>query len=292
MMSSRPWALAGVVAGIGGLAASYLTANLLTLRESPVVAVAELIIRLTPGPVAEKAIDLLGTKDKPFLLAGVVLALMGLFALAGWLWARSWWSSALLWVALALVGLGAVVRQRGAETADTIPVGVGLALWLLLMAGFAALLRRDAVRSRLAAATGPAAPTGFEVGPGARADAALAPKPGRRAFLLAAGAVTLVGVALGTMGRVVGNRKRAVQESRRLLRIPGVTDRDPGPGTDRAARGGAVAHQQRGLLPDRHHAAVPAINPSDWRLRIHGLVEREVVLTSRTCWTAGSSRRG
>ena len=41
---------------MAGLATSYATAMVLTIRESPVVAVAELVIRLTPGPVAERAI--------------------------------------------------------------------------------------------------------------------------------------------------------------------------------------------------------------------------------------------
>ena len=44
-----PWALAGVLAGLAGLATSYAAAMVLTIRESPVVAVAEMVLRLTPG---------------------------------------------------------------------------------------------------------------------------------------------------------------------------------------------------------------------------------------------------
>ena len=55
----QPWVLAGVLAGLAGLATSYATAMVLAIRESPVVAVAELVIRLTPGPVAEWAISVL-----------------------------------------------------------------------------------------------------------------------------------------------------------------------------------------------------------------------------------------
>ena len=43
------WALAGLAAGLGGLATSYLTATWLGLRGNPVTDVAELVIRLTPG---------------------------------------------------------------------------------------------------------------------------------------------------------------------------------------------------------------------------------------------------
>ena len=44
-----PWVLAGVLAGVAGLATSYATANVLSIRESPVVAVAESVIKLTPA---------------------------------------------------------------------------------------------------------------------------------------------------------------------------------------------------------------------------------------------------
>ena len=87
-----PWVLAGVLAGLAGLATSYATAMVLTIRESPVVAVAELVIRLTPGPVVESAISILGLFDKPFLVAVILLALLALFALAGMLARRSWWA--------------------------------------------------------------------------------------------------------------------------------------------------------------------------------------------------------
>ena len=50
------WALAGLTVGFAGLAASYFVAMAMAIRESPVVAVAELVIRLTPGPLAERAI--------------------------------------------------------------------------------------------------------------------------------------------------------------------------------------------------------------------------------------------
>ena len=43
--SNAAWSLAGLVAGGAGLATSYLTANVMNIRESPVVAVAELVIR-------------------------------------------------------------------------------------------------------------------------------------------------------------------------------------------------------------------------------------------------------
>src|SRR3954447_14967069 len=75
-----PWALAGVLAGLAGLATAYLTATWLGLRGNPVTDVAELVIRLTPGPMAERAIQLVGRHDKPLLVTGVLVVVLLLFA--------------------------------------------------------------------------------------------------------------------------------------------------------------------------------------------------------------------
>ena len=71
-----------------------------------------------------------------------------------------------------------------------------------------------------------------------------------------------------------------MEEARRLLRLPGVTAPTPPSG---------VRLDVEGITPWATRAdefyridtafVVPAIEPVDWRLRIHGLVEREVVLT-------------
>ena len=58
------WSLAGLVAGFAGVATSYFVAMVMTIRDPPLVAVAELVIRLTPGVVVERAIRILGHHDK------------------------------------------------------------------------------------------------------------------------------------------------------------------------------------------------------------------------------------
>ena len=65
------WWLSGVVVGTLGLATSYFVAGLLSVRESPAVAVAEGVIGLTPGSIARWAIDTFGTRDKAVLLIGM-----------------------------------------------------------------------------------------------------------------------------------------------------------------------------------------------------------------------------
>ena len=114
------WSTAGLVAGFAGLATSYFVAMVMTIRDSPVVAVAELVIRLTPGPAAEKAISVLGHKDKPFLVAGVLLLSAVRFTWAGRLAARAWWAP--LFVLVPLAAVGAVAVSVSATTTD----GLGL----------------------------------------------------------------------------------------------------------------------------------------------------------------------
>ena len=85
------WATAGVVAGFAGLATSYAVAMVAGARSAPVVAVADLVIRHTPGPAVEQAIQLFRHHDKTALLIGILVILTPIFAVAGLLTRRSWW---------------------------------------------------------------------------------------------------------------------------------------------------------------------------------------------------------
>ena len=198
--------LAGVLAGLAGLATSYATAMVLTIREAPVVAVSEVVIRLTPGPVAERAIAVLGHWDKPFLVGVVLLLLVGLFALAGLLRRGGWYRPLLVWVPLAVIGLVAVLSQRGAGLVDALPVAVGLLTWVTVHSALTDALDRGRSRPDLAS-------------------------PERRVFLLVAGAVGVAVVGISAAGRLVGAGRRHVEASRRLLRLPGVTRRQAPPST-------------------------------------------------------------
>ncbi|WP_185996011.1 molybdopterin-dependent oxidoreductase [Nocardioides campestrisoli] len=268
MTSSRSWVLAGVVAGTTGLATSYLAAKVLTIRETPLVAAADLVVRLTPGPVAEWAIETLGPADKPVLMVSVVLVLLGSFALAGWAWGLAWWRGVLAWLAVAGAGLLAVLLQRGAGMVETLPLAVGLVTTLVVTAGLGRA-------GRVPDGADPEKDGDLEGdGAGTRW------RGGRRGLLLGLSVAAVVTVASTAIGRIIGNRKRAVQESRRLLRIPGVTDRDA-PARARIGLEGVTSWRTPSEEFYRIDTtlAVPTIDPGQWRLRIHGMVDREVVLT-------------
>jgi DMSO/TMAO reductase YedYZ molybdopterin-dependent catalytic subunit len=258
------WSLAGVLTGLAGLATSYVAAMALTVRESPVVAVAEGIIRITPGPVAEAAIDVLAYADKPVLLAGILLALGLLFAWAGRLARRSWWRPLLVWAGLAAVGSLAVVTGPSFVAVDLLPVGVGLVTWVVLLSPLTAPLRRLEAAGAGAGAGGEADRT---TGAGAAT---------RRTFLVRAGAVGAATVVVAVAGRLVGQGRRAVEQTRRLLRLP-ITRPDVPDGATVGLGGISPWRTPNEDFYLVHTAIViPTIDPDDWELRIHGLVDREL----------------
>ena len=247
--------LAGILAGFAGLATSYATAMVLTIRESPVVAVAELIIKITPGQLAERAIGLFGQLDKPVLVGGIIVFLVGCFALAGSLAQKGWWRPIPVWVALAGLGLLAVSLQRGASVVDALPVVVGLLTWITVHSALTDALFRGQRRPELESHE-------------------------RRVFLMVAGAIGLASVGIAAAGRFVGAGRRHVELSRRLLRIDGVTRREAAPATSLGLPG--IAPWQ---TPNDDFYLIdttivkPTIEPQDWSLRIHGLVDQEVTLS-------------
>jgi DMSO/TMAO reductase YedYZ molybdopterin-dependent catalytic subunit len=251
------WPLAGLVAGAAGLATSYATANVMSVRSAPVVAVAELVIRLTPGEVVERAIGLLGFNDKPALVAGILVLLGLLFAWAGWLAARRWWAPVAVFGALAAVGVVAVAAQDPPSTTSYLPVVIGFVTWLLVLSVLTSRLDRPS--------PGVAEP---------------AQGGSRRGFLIGVAGVAVVSIGLGALGRAWGGSRRRVEESRRLLRLTGVTEPKVPPATKLGLDGVSSWLTPAADFYLIHTAiALPTIEPEEWRLRIHGLVDREVTLS-------------
>jgi DMSO/TMAO reductase YedYZ molybdopterin-dependent catalytic subunit len=275
------WSLAGLAAGLAGLATSYFVAMAMTIRESPVVAVAELVIRLTPGWLAEYLIGLVGRMDKPLLLLGIFVVLGLLFAWAGRLARTTWWAPVIIYGVLTAVGAVAVSVQRGATTIDVVPVAVGFVTWLVTLSLLTEPLRRaelaDARVEAPASALSGDTETVDLVGDGSQRHSA---DHSRRTFVIRAGLIGAAAVVLGATGRVVGRGRRKVEESRRLLRLTKVTE----PRVPRSAhvglKGVSPWMTPNGSFYLIHTAiVVPAILPEDWSLRIHGKVDREITLS-------------
>jgi DMSO/TMAO reductase YedYZ molybdopterin-dependent catalytic subunit len=258
------WALAGLLAGEAGLATSYVTANVLSIRQAPLVAVAEDVIRLTPGAVAEAAIDLLGHKDKPVLIAGILVVMALLFAAVGLLARRTWWAPTLVFLALAMAGGLAVLLPRGSGNAtDALPVAVGFVTWLAALSVLVAPLRKA---EESVSGDGDRPTYGDD--------------PTRRGFLIGAGVTAGTIGVLTVFGRLLGAGRREVERLRNLLRLTGVTQPELPPGALVGVEG-VTPWMTRAADFYRIDTtiATPVIDPTEWSLRIHGMVDREVVLT-------------
>src|SRR4051794_32549270 len=201
------WSLAGIAAGAAGLATSYFVAMALTLQDSPVVAVANLVVKLTPGGVAHYLIQRVGHLDKPLLLLGIFVVLGIVFAWAGRLARRTWWAPAVVYGALTVVAVVAVSRERGATTVDFVPVAVGFVTWLITLSLLTEPLRRAELAAPEPAPTDEAEADRLEPVPAA-------PGSSRRTFVIRAGLVAAGAVVVGLAGKVVGRGRRHVEEAR------------------------------------------------------------------------------
>lgn len=242
--------------GAVGLGVSYASAVALTVRESPVVAVAEAVIQLTPGQLIEWGIQRLGAADKPVLVTGILVVLAVIHAITGVLARRTPWAPVAVYIMLSAAGGAAVLSRSGSTTVDLVPIAVGLVAWLLSLWLIAATLQD-------------------RVGVTARASGEQ-----RRRFLMTAASLGVFALGAGVVGRFLGRGRRHVEQTRRLLRIDGVTMPSVPPKA-RVGLDGIAPWQTPAKDFYLIHTAivVPTIDPDEWSLRIHGLVKRELVLT-------------
>ncbi len=248
-------ALAGVVAGGVTLGVGELASLLVGPMTSPFFAVGNTIVDLTPEWLKSFAISTFGENDKNVLLLtlGAVLTLFA--AVAGWLQLRRPPLGLMLVALLGVAAIAAAVNRPGSDAAYAIPSIIGVTagittLWLL-------------VRQ-------PSEPTNIVSG----ADR-------RRFLMLTAGAAGLAVFAfLGS--RRLGQTRQDVLEARDRLRMPRAADPAPSLPAD-------VELDVDGVTPfttpnsDFYRVdtalEVPVVHPDDWQLRIHGMVDRTVVLT-------------
>jgi DMSO/TMAO reductase YedYZ molybdopterin-dependent catalytic subunit len=248
------FALAGMVAGGAGIALSQATSSALRAESSPLEAVAATVRDFTPGPLAVFLIHLVGSMDKPLLLGGTAVVVLGICGYAA-SWIRRFpLLPDVVFFVLAAVGLLAVLREPQPGLGSSLALLVGFITWIVTLRLLTAPLLGES-------------PVSAEV------------DSRRRAFLVRSVWV-LGGVALLTVaGRVAGSGRRQVEQARRLLRLPvhrGVVLA----GASLEVPGGAPWRTPNDDFYLIHTAlAPPSISPSDWQLRIHGKVDRELTLS-------------
>ncbi len=280
---------AGLLAAGTALGVATLTTAFVGADTSPVVAVGGAVIDATPVWLKDFAIRTFGTHDKLALLSGIVVLLAGFAVGVGILAVRRLWLGIVGVVVFGLVGTLTALSRPAARPLDIVPSVLGT------VAGVAALV----VLARRLQGTGPApvrAAAGPDVGPvgiGGRPDrfdgwrdrVTAGDRKGvgydRRGFLRTGLAVAGIAAAAGTGGRRLIAARFDASASRRQVAVP--KPASPAPATP---AGVDLELPQLSRFYTRNadfyrvdiNLLVPTIAAEKWRLRLHGMVRREIEL--------------
>ena len=251
-------ALAGVAGGALALGIAELLAGLLPGAASPIIAVGDLVIALQPPGAKQFVVDLFGTADKLVLNLFIVAVAIGAAGLGGVLGRTRPWVVPVGASAFGILALYAGLRDPLAEALPTLIVVVAAVLVAIFATGW--LLRM-------------AAP--------ADAPAAEMPAWGRRRFLGTSIAVIGAAAVSGVVGRTLLERGRqnAIAQAGTL---PEPTATAP-PLPDGAELGvdgitPLVVPNERFYRIDTA-LLVPRPDIDTWRLRVTGMVDRELTFT-------------
>lgn len=269
-------AITGVVVAVAGLGVAELVASATRRWKSPVLEVGDRVIDLVPRWAKDFAIRTFGTNDKLALLIGIGTILAIYAAVMGVVALRH-----RLAVGVGMAAAFGVLGAWAATQARTNPPlhvavpslcgGVAAALALAVIARAGQL--PDAPATAVPATPLPALPEDVVDAPPA------SPRPARagmnRRQLLAGGATAVIGVALYGLGRQFAARFDAAASRAKVLLPQALRPLDA---VDPAAQAtGAVPF----FTPNSDfyridiNLSVPNIDPDDWSLRVHGLVDGE-----------------
>jgi DMSO/TMAO reductase YedYZ molybdopterin-dependent catalytic subunit len=258
-------ALIGLLSMVAGLAVGHLVGGLISPSASPFLAVGGTAIDLTPIWLKDFAVRTFGSDDKVVLLSGmaVVIGLVG--TAAGLLSRRSRRPGLVLLVALGVVATIAVLTRPTAGALAALAPLVAL----IVSVGAFVVLHRLGRRTEL--------PAGDGAGVSHRA-------------LLVGSAAVAAGAGLAVAGGQVLTGRGGVEASRTAVGrvVPTVAAPLIPARADFAADGSPSF-----ITPNRDFYRVdvtltlPQLRAQDWRLRVHGMVDRELTLnwadlTSRT----------
>src|SRR5712691_512616 len=305
-------AVAGVLAAAVAIGAAQLAAGLTVPQSSPVLAVGQAAIDLTPPPVKNFAISAVGANDKTVLLGGILVVLALYAAVIGMLAVRrlafGMWGLALF----AFIGLAAALTRPNSTPAYIVPTLAGAAAGAFALSRLTrATIRLGAppARARTRRRPGPPAsgdaltPPDLPASPGVQppAEAGSDPAapaysftylpnpdddgpprwPARRRFLVTSGFAAAAAAAGTFAGRELITR-RDVSQARAAVRLPRpAVSAPPLPAGSNLNIPGLSSFTTPNDSFYRVDTALflPQVDPSTWQLRIHGMVQREVTIT-------------
>ena len=255
-------ALVGVLTGVVTLAVAEAVAAIMRLPSgSPLFGVGSFVIDIVPGWFKTFVIALFGTGDKIALFIGLGILVLVLAVGIGILqFRRSPWGILAL-VAVGIVALLAVVTRAESNSLSAIPTMVGVLGGVIVLRLATDRLHRwaDAAASRPAreAVT-------------------------RRGFLVMLGATTAGALVVGLGARAINAGTAAVNAVREAITLPK-------PATPEAAFPAGASLDITGISPlvsanDTFYRIdtalqVPVIDAATWKLRVTGMVEREVEIS-------------
>ena len=251
--------LAGFASAAVLFSVAQLVSAFFATASAPMVAMGAVFIDLTPPWLKDFAIATFGTNDKLalFVSIGVIAAVASV--IIGLLAKRSIAIAMGCIVVLAIAIGGAVISRPETGLADLTPIILGTVASLLVLR----ILTRLAAESRT---HGPADGSGA------------VPGASRRKFLLGTG-LALVGSAVAAgVGKSLATARNVADAARSALGLP------PAKVPAKPLPEGVqieLAGMPQFVTPNKDFyridtaLSVPRINPADWSLRIHGMVERE-----------------
>ena len=249
-------AAAGLSSAVVAVGLAELVAAVVEPSASPFAVIGSGLIDLAPSWAKDTAIALFGTGDKAALITGIAVVLVAVAALAGILESRRAGVGSTILGALGVLALVAAMIRPGAGPFAWLP---GLVAGVTAVVALRLLMRR------------------VHPVPYLRAES-----EERRQFLLWTVGVAAVGVAALVVGTAARGATRSIEAVRSTLRLPAPT-------RVAAAVPAAAELDIPGLAsvvtPNAEFyridtaLIVPRIDPADWSLRIHGMVEREIEIT-------------
>jgi DMSO/TMAO reductase YedYZ molybdopterin-dependent catalytic subunit len=242
-----------------------------------------------PKALKDFAIRTFGENDKIVLVAGILANIVILAALVGAVSVTRRMVGVVGVTALGLVAAAAAVSRPAADSLDALPSLIGAAAGLIALV----LLLRTLTTSdpqphnaEVGTAEG-SVPTRSRPGDGMLPDALArtdrkGPRFDRRSFLLTSALTAAVAAVAGGAGRAILNRRFDVSASRKALTLP--TPASPAPGLPPTVEVGVPGVTPFTTANEDFYRVdtaliVPQLTTEDYRLRIHGRVDREIELT-------------
>ena len=279
-------AAAGLASVVLGLGVAELAAALVAPQASPVLVVGSQLIDWAPAWAKQTAIALFGTGDKTALLTGIAIALVIVAGAAGVLERWKPPIGRIIFGAAGVFGVGAAIARSGSSPFDIIPAAVATIVALIAL-GY--LLRKLDEKPRprpvnpatLRAAGSVKAPS-TATAEAAAAQRAAAERLSRRRFLELTGGAVVIGALSAAGGYALQAGARAAAAARNALKLPAAASKAPAvpagaeldiPGLAKVVSSNADFYRIDTALQ------VPQLDPTQWELKITGMVEKPVTLT-------------